>query len=705
MFNPENIFNRDGSFVWWLGVVEDRKEDPDRLGRVRVRIWGYHSDDKEVLPTEELPWAIVMQPTTSAAVSGMGTSPTFLLEGTWVFGFFIDGNDKQQPVIIGTVGGYTQKVPRCGQESNYLSIEQETDIEFERAEAVLYPEFEGDLASGAVSYDESLNPGSDASFPALNEWIENETEAFQDPNGEFPRCNYVDKPDTNKLATGDVFELEDTIFTFKLNAREGEGPPLGGTFTDAGVPEDATRNEVDITLEIPTAFEGEPWDEPEPAWCTIYPYNKVFETESGHVVEYDDTEGHERIQIYHRTGTYIEIDQNGSVTRRTMGDSYNLIEKNSYTRIGKDATITIAAPQREEGAGVTEDYPTRLKIFVEEGSAEVEVMGDVRMKVHENMQMEVLKDFHLKARNITMEVADEEGERGKFSLTAGEIHTDTEENHVHKVGGEWGLTATGEIREQGSAIRMNGLAPAESDPDPFAEIEPEEITIPLEREDCILEELEWPEDPEEEIEIVEAPAFPAEFEADFVLPPIAEAAEASPFGAGSITTINTEDISGLTIAPAATRISQTFSLGDLINVNVPAVAAAAGLETGDFLVNLRELTVNTIEPIAAQYPGTVVVGSNNVPADEGFAVARSQGRAVSLQFTQNSMADVPAIATWITNNVPYSQVQLQHFVSPVTGQVRTAIGVALGSTTVASPVMTTFNGIPLGAGIIPYSGV
>ena len=96
-----NIFNKDG-FIWWIGVVEDRN-DPEKIGRVRVRIYGYHTDQKDILPTKDLPWAIPIQPITSAAISGVGSSPIGPIEGTWVLGFFLDGADMQQPAILGTI--------------------------------------------------------------------------------------------------------------------------------------------------------------------------------------------------------------------------------------------------------------------------------------------------------------------------------------------------------------------------------------------------------------------------------------------------------------------------------------------------------------------------------------------------------------------------------------------------------------------------
>jgi hypothetical protein len=91
------------NFNWWQGVIEDRN-DPEMFGRYRVRIIGYHTLDKSILPTEFLPWAIPMQPVTSAAISGVGVSPTGLVEGSAVIGFFVDGDDGQIPVIMGSFG-------------------------------------------------------------------------------------------------------------------------------------------------------------------------------------------------------------------------------------------------------------------------------------------------------------------------------------------------------------------------------------------------------------------------------------------------------------------------------------------------------------------------------------------------------------------------------------------------------------------------
>ncbi len=75
-----NFMGKDG-FHWFVGVVESRN-DPSQIGRVQVRVLGHHTDNKNSIPTEDLPWATVMMPTTSSANSGIGTSPSFIVEGS-----------------------------------------------------------------------------------------------------------------------------------------------------------------------------------------------------------------------------------------------------------------------------------------------------------------------------------------------------------------------------------------------------------------------------------------------------------------------------------------------------------------------------------------------------------------------------------------------------------------------------------------------
>ena len=107
--STENFIQNGGVFVWFTGVVEDIN-DPKEMGRVRVRCYGYHTSSLIDLPTEDLPWASPMLPVTSASMTELGTSATGLLNGSWVVGFFRDGTNGQDPVIMGSIPSVSSEV-------------------------------------------------------------------------------------------------------------------------------------------------------------------------------------------------------------------------------------------------------------------------------------------------------------------------------------------------------------------------------------------------------------------------------------------------------------------------------------------------------------------------------------------------------------------------------------------------------------------
>lgn len=100
----ENLVGQQ--FAWFTGVVED-VNDPEQLGRVRVRCIGYHTEDKSQIKTDQLPWSVVMTPITSASMSGIGQSATGILPGSWVIGFFRDGRSAQDPIVLGSIPSYS----------------------------------------------------------------------------------------------------------------------------------------------------------------------------------------------------------------------------------------------------------------------------------------------------------------------------------------------------------------------------------------------------------------------------------------------------------------------------------------------------------------------------------------------------------------------------------------------------------------------
>ena len=66
-----------------------------------------------------------------------------------------------------------------------------------------------------------------------------------------------------------------------------------------------------------------------------------METESGHIKEYDDTSGNERIHERHRTGTSYEIDKDGNKVEIIKGSSFRLLSSKEQVQIQGDSDISI----------------------------------------------------------------------------------------------------------------------------------------------------------------------------------------------------------------------------------------------------------------------------------------------------------------------------------------------------------------------------
>jgi hypothetical protein len=102
-FNDKKFYGDD--VRWFIGVVEDN-DDPEQLGRIRVRIFGIHSPYYEDIAVEDLPWSTVLMPATEGGISGTGRSPNGIQQGAYVFGLFLDGKQSQNPLILGSMAKF-----------------------------------------------------------------------------------------------------------------------------------------------------------------------------------------------------------------------------------------------------------------------------------------------------------------------------------------------------------------------------------------------------------------------------------------------------------------------------------------------------------------------------------------------------------------------------------------------------------------------
>lgn len=579
----------------YYGVVEDRDTDPKKLGRCRVRIVGIHTENKTILPTKDLPWAYPLMPVHSASMSGIGFSPTGMVEGTWVAVTFRD-QYQQQPIIIGTIGGipeddspeqevketykttiqetlkdstgntvldgsgnpviigqpkeqtvteivqppsdikkvsqmtisdtglqfimnqeaissltkgknhFTKRVLdpltpiysyqdsggkwTIGYGSTFLAdgskVGPNTVIQAKDAKSLLnrhitqevekylkgvitapltqqmydalidmaynaggpalakstiitsintqkYEEaaafipmwratvkgvinkglvsrrlreqemfLSGGIPNPSFSYVDKLNPSPQAEERAKaeaeaqqiklpNKVSNTSTSGFKDPNGIYPIDALKGEPDTNRLARHD--KIHETIVFAKEAAR-------------------AKRIRMPYWIK-----RKKEWSQPSIPYNAAYPFNQTRTTESGHVEEWDDTKGSERIHRYHKSGTFEEIDSNGTRVTRIVGDSYEILERNGNLVVRGSVNITVQgnAEVRVENNAYFEvlgDLNTRVTgkwthksrgdiKFSTEGKFEVDTLGEIKIHSDKTILTEAIGDINqVSAGNI-----------------------------------------------------------------------------------------------------------------------------------------------------------------------------------------------------------------------------------------------------------------------------------------------------------------
>ena len=338
----KNFMGKDG-FQWFVGVVEDR-QDPKKLGRVRVRCLGYHSENISDLPTSNLPWAHPMNPVTSATVSGLGQTPLGMVEGTWVVGFFQDADEAQQPIIIGTLPGVPSSLPTKG---------------------------------AGKGFQDRLN----ANYPKYTE------------------------TDVNRLAVNDADNPHPSLTIRKADRATNIGR--------------ADFNPVDLNLanSVPlqlTGDDGTNFSEPETTYKSQYPYNHVYESEAGHIVEIDDTPNSERIHERHSTGTGYEINEFGDKVQRVKRDNYEIISNDHFAHIKGTHNTTVDGGVRvfvNANATADSNYTIQVgrnanvNIQVDKGEVNVHAAdGNINMKSGRSINMEADLGVRIKAKFFSAQV-------------------------------------------------------------------------------------------------------------------------------------------------------------------------------------------------------------------------------------------------------------------------------------------------------------
>jgi hypothetical protein len=290
------------NFVWWVGVVENRN-DPLKLGRCRVRIFGAHTENKQLIDTESLPWAQPMVPVNGSLLTG---TPQ---EGDYVFGFFMDGISSQAPCIMGVFPGIPQNM---GNQQNGF-VDPRTDSELQSSPR------KTKISGSSLSED----------TPKLNPVI-------------------LGEPTNSRLARN--VKVDETLVGYR-----------NSTLDDG----------------VETASGGS-WNEPESPYSAKFPYNRVMETESGHVLEFDDTPSSERISLAHRKGTFTEFHPDGSKVTKVVGDNFEIMLSDNNVHIKGQCNITV------------------------DGTANLYVKGSVIEKVDGNYSLDVSGNISMNGKTINL---------------------------------------------------------------------------------------------------------------------------------------------------------------------------------------------------------------------------------------------------------------------------------------------------------------
>jgi Gp5 N-terminal OB domain len=198
------------------------------------------------------------------------TASLQIKEGDYVVGFYLDGPESQVPIIMGILPGIPTKRP-------------------------------------------------------------SPTSGFADPRVGAELSSAPKKPLSVTPVIGGAIIVEGIPSRYPENLNEPTFSRLSRNEKISQTPIQGKKTSISVA--VPTAGPGT-WSEPATPYAAEYPYNRVMETESGHILEFDDTPGAERIHIYHRSGTSEETHPDGTKVTRINKDAFEIVlsDKNIYVK-------------------------------------------------------------------------------------------------------------------------------------------------------------------------------------------------------------------------------------------------------------------------------------------------------------------------------------------------------------------------------------
>lgn len=739
---------------FWVGVVEDRM-DPLFLGRCKVRIFGVHTSDAFELPSQDLPWAVSVTPSTSASMNGVGTAPVGPVPGTTVVGFFLDYPDTQMPAFIGSISGIPQaeQAPddpnqlvyvfdKIDDEPDYINpsfpeefvpldspftslspfqmVCDEDGIRLVKSQTILYEEAHWDGRQWILGYGQAIIDGKPVSKGQLiseveaerniREYIQNNIEpkvrqkvkidVTQSMFNTFCALEFIGTNDrvyrlTNDRKFNQVRQYliqEENPSLVRAFSREGDPKPDGSSTLaisqiddsfqqDGGVirgrnpdPVVAFHQFGQVSAEWPRKLHlNEPdtnrlarghnirrtivyqkeqeleqniklpntdiqWSHPPIPYNAQYPYNRVIETEGGHVIEIDDTPGSERINVHHKAGTFIEIDANGTRVARTKGDVYEIMERNGFVHVKGHVIVNVEGGTSIQVAG-NADLHVGQNLYATVGN-------DVKLTAGGDMDF-VVQDFQMNAKSIKMKA-----DSGiDFQISSGNFQVDGDQVWLNsKKSTSTNITSIADHRTDLEQLE-EALTPLEvplrmSEEMTFVEFPEEDAAATQHRQDMLKRGIISPDD------LVDRP---------IEMGPVVSGGQ-GPTDLAPALIGNPQNV-------PTTRISRYFTLGDLtqsttIQNKQNPVIAIHRLSVEQIIENLSLLATNCLDTLAENFSFNIVSGLRH-PSQRysipGRNISRHEiGLAADLQMIGKSKQEVVQICREITTLIPFDTILLEY---------------------------------------------
>lgn len=436
---------------------------------------------------------------------------------------------------------------------------------------------------------------------------------FLDPNGKYPL--YTREPDTNRLARHE--QIQKTIVYKKEVARE------------TGV--ETARS---VT-----------WDQPPIPYNAKYPYNHVMQSESGHTMEFDDTTNSERVHLYHRTGTFFEIDANGTRVTRIVGDDYEILERNGHIHINGSAHLTV------DGAS---HILVRNSLNIDvHGVTNIRVFNDVNMEVSGNMNVAVRETFNLKADKVKIE-----GNSVDIKANGPMNINSTADMNI--------LTDTTLYIDSAFTDMSNGAAPASptglADPAPRANPQMPEFSHlnVVTRGAGDSAHYETPEDGDPSAFIQRQINSGAVTAQEMTATPETKQEEKVPENNVQPIAPGCDAINNMNAFESSFKLSKNFTLGQLLNGR--PLVAQQGLTIQQIVCNLKTLAENCLEPIKDMYPNFRLTSGFRIPGDTPNSSPTSDhylGCAADFQVSGGRQEHFDAVKK-IQQAIPFHQLILEY---------------------------------------------